>query len=93
MGDDVKMGEPPDRFAGVGVTAVKNYKAKILQDPQWIFEELPLYTQIDSRKYLCRFWGTYKNCRHFAYQKHGMAQNGAIDTNWSAPPNQNVLKS
>ena len=38
----------------VGVSTVRAYKAKIIQDPQGIFEELPLYTQLDSRKYLCR---------------------------------------
>ncbi len=41
-------------YTKVGLTAMKNYKSKIVHDPQSIFEELPLYTQIDSRKYMCR---------------------------------------
>ncbi len=41
-------------FAKVSISTVKNYKFRIVHDPQSIFEEMPLYTQIDSRKFLCR---------------------------------------
>ena len=41
-------------FARVSITTVKNYKFKVVHDPQRVFEELPLYTQLDSRKFQCR---------------------------------------
>lgn len=41
-------------FAKVSISTVKNFRARIVHDPQSIFEDMPLYTQIDSRKYLCR---------------------------------------
>ena len=55
MGYGAEVGKQTNgHFARVSATIIKNYEAKILQDPQSVFEELPLYTQLDSRKYQCR---------------------------------------
>ena len=77
------------RYVGVGIAAVKNYKARMLQDPQGIFEELPLYTQLDSRKYLCRLCRERRPTRA-QIMRHIMAHIFPIEIYEKAPLNRVV---
>ena len=41
-------------YIGMSKSTVHSYKNKIVDHPQIVFEQLPLYTQIEARKFRCR---------------------------------------
>ena len=44
-------------------STVRSYKVKIAEDPQIVFEQLPLYTRIEARKFRCRICGEHRPAR------------------------------